>query len=185
MDKAAKGFSSRCGRKRGRTLDLIISTTGRCYPASQFQPPHKQRKARQLKLGLSHSFHSTTPTSASTQYHSTPPTNTLPPHTSINMSDAAPSDRQNGTVKWFSDEKGYGFITPENGSADLFVHFRAIEVCIWKEPPTLHCIQHPNTHHRRTASSPLRRARLSPSSPSRARRACRPPASATPKRLFA
>jgi len=37
-------------------------------------------------------------------------------------------------------------------------------------------------HHRRTASSPLRRARLSPSSPSRARRACRPPASATTKR---
>jgi CspA family cold shock protein len=36
------------------------------------------------------------------------------------------SDRQNGTVKWFNGEKGYGFITPENGP-DLFVHFRAIE----------------------------------------------------------
>ncbi|MFE0423904.1 cold-shock protein [Streptomyces sp. NPDC058953] len=34
--------------------------------------------------------------------------------------------RQNGTVKWFNDEKGYGFITPESGP-DLFVHFRAIE----------------------------------------------------------
>ena len=34
---------------------------------------------------------------------------------------------QTGTVKWFNDSKGYGFIAPDNGGNDLFAHFKEIQ----------------------------------------------------------
>ena len=37
------------------------------------------------------------------------------------------SDKQTGTVKWFNDAKGFGFITPSAGGEDLFAHFKEIQ----------------------------------------------------------
>jgi cold shock protein len=36
-------------------------------------------------------------------------------------------DMATGTVKWFNDAKGFGFVTPEGGGNDLFAHFSAIQ----------------------------------------------------------
>src|SRR3989344_8060803 len=45
----------------------------------------------------------------------------------LHESDPEPRPQGTGTVKWFDAGKGYGFILPDNGGADVFVHARAVE----------------------------------------------------------
>jgi cold shock CspA family protein len=45
----------------------------------------------------------------------------------MSSSDALSGERETGAVKWFNEEKGFGFVTPDSGASDLFVYFREIQ----------------------------------------------------------
>jgi cold shock protein len=51
-----------------------------------------------------------------------------------------------GTVKWFNDSKGFGFITPDDGGPDLFAHFRAAQMDGHKTPQEGQRVQYRAEH---------------------------------------
>ena len=61
-----------------------------------------------------------------------------------------------GTVKWFNDAKGYGFITPDEGGEDLFAHFSAIQMNGFKtlkegQKVSFEIVQGPRANRHRTS----------------------------------
>ena len=58
-----------------------------------------------------------------------------------------------GTVKWFNEQKGYGFIQPDNGQKDIFVHISAVERAGLRTLKEGHKVQFEVVNDKRTGRS--------------------------------
>ncbi len=56
------------------------------------------------------------------------PARGVPDPVGVDQNEGMQQTMATGTVKWFNDAKGYGFITPDDGGEDLFAHFSAIQM---------------------------------------------------------